>query len=226
MNRMPPRVSVDTDYIINEYLSGKSAKALAADIGHSRQVVYRVLRNAGIATRNRSESMYVRMSQTSPEERQRLSAAAHEAKRGYVNSPETRHKMALARNKRIGAFEHEFIVALTNAGIKTFSQQPFLAYNLDIGCGNVAVEIEVGHGSLIHLPKIRKRLVDCLESGMNLVYVSIASKDFVVPDACYKQVISLVEFCRRNPPETCQYWMVRGTGEIYATGSLYRNQLA
>lgn len=224
MKRMPPRVSVDTDYIISEYLSGKSVKALAADIGHSRQVVYRVLRNAGIATRNRSESMYVRMSQTSPEERQRLAAAAHEAKRGYVNSPETRHKMALARNKRVGVFEQEFIDALTNAGIETTPQQPFLAYNLDIGCGNVAVEIEVAHGTLIHSSKFRKRLVNCLEGGMSLIYVSIG-KNRIVTDACYKQVVSLVQSCRRNPPEYCQYWMVRGTGEIYATGSLYRNQL-
>lgn len=223
---MPPRVSVDTDYIISEYLSGKSIKALAADIGHSRQVVYRVLRNAGITPRNRSESMYVRMSQTSPEERQRLSAAAHEAKRGYVNSPETRHKMALARNKRVGVFEQEFIDALTNAGIETTPQQPFLAYNLDIGCGNVAVEIEVGHGNVVYQPKFHKRTMECLEGGMNLIYVAIPKKGLTITNACYEQVISLVKSCRRNPPERCQYWVVRCTGEIYATGSLYRDQLA
>lgn len=221
MKRMPPRVSVDTDYIISEYLSGKSVKALAADIGHSRQVVYRVLRNAGIATRNRSESMYVRMSQTSPEERQRLAAAAHEAKRGYVNSPETRHKMALARNKRVGAFEQEFIDALTNAGIETTPQQPFLAYNLDIGCGNVAVEIEVAHGNPLRVPKTFKRIMECLDAGMNMIYVAIPSKTSVIPDACYEQVISLVKECRRNPPTRCKYWMIRSTGEIYACGSSY-----
>ena len=70
MAKMPPRLSVDCDNIIREYLAGKSVKQLASDIGHSRQVIYRVLRNAGITPRNRSESMYTRMAQTSPEERQ------------------------------------------------------------------------------------------------------------------------------------------------------------
>ena len=221
MAKQPPRLSVDTDNIINEYISGKSVKQLAADIGHSRQVIYRVLRNAGIPARNRSESMYVRMAQTPPDERQRLAAAAHEAKRGYVNSAETKHKMTLTKTKRIGRFEPDFSRALTAAGIPIVSQQPFLAYNLDIGCGNVAVEIEVAHGNPLRVPKTFKRIMECLDAGMNMIYVAIPGKTSVIPDACYEQVISLVKECRMNPPIRCKYWMVRSTGEIYACGSSY-----
>ena len=220
------RTLVNADDIINKYTAGHSIKKLASDNGFSRQVIYRVLRENNIPIRNLSESMYVRMANTPPEERQRLASAAHEAKRGYVNSPETRHKMALAKNKRVGIFEDGFIKALTNAGIDTTPQQPFLAYNLDIGCGNVAVEIEVGHGVLIHTPKIRKRLVECLEAGMNMIYVSIPSRGSVIHGACYEQIISLVKLCRRYPPKTCQYWMIRSTGEVYATGRLYRDKLS
>jgi hypothetical protein len=221
MAKQPPRVFVDSDNLINEYLSGKSIKQLATDIGHSRQVVYRILRNAGITPRNRSEAMYVRMAQTSPEERQRLSEAAHEAKRGYVNSPETRHKMALAKNKRVGIFEDSFVNALSAADIPVLPQQPFLAYNLDIGCGNVAVEIEVAHGNPLRIAKTFKRIMDCLNAGMNMIYVSVPSKASIIPDLCYKQVVSLVKECRRNPPLRCKYWMIRSTGEIYASGTSY-----
>lgn len=216
-----PRTLVDTNNIINEYLAGKSVKKLATNNGCSRNVIYRVLRNAGIVPRNRSESMYVRMSQTSPDERQRLSAAAHEAKRGYINSPETRHKMALARNKRVGIFEDKFVSAISKAGIPVDPQQPFLAYNLDVGCGNIAVEIEVGHGNIITSPKFTKRIMECLHAGMNMIYVNVPRRDSVISDSCYQQVISIVQSCRSNPPIRCQYWMIRSTGEIYATGTYY-----
>ena len=217
MAKMPPRLSVDCDNIIREYLAGKSVKQLASDIGHSRQVIYRVLRNAGITPRNRSESMYTRMAQTSPEERQRLASNAYEAKRGYINSPETRHKMALAKNKRTGIFEAEFISRLRDAGIDVVPQEPFLAYNLDIGCGPVAVEIHTQTGSPLTGKHIHK-LMDCLHAGKNMVYVWIEPRRIKFSDSCYENVVSLVKRIRSNPPARCQYWVIRGTGELYASG--------
>ena len=218
MAKQPARLSVDCDNIINEYLSGKSVNQLASDIGHSRQVIYRVLRNAGITPRNRSESMFVRMAQTTPEERQRLSAAAHEAKRGYVNSPETRHKMALAKNKRTGIFEAEFIDRLTNAGITVIPQEPFLAYNLDIGCGCVAVEIHTQTASPLTGKHLQK-LMNCLHAGRSMIYVWIDPRRIKFSDSCYENVVALVQSVRMNPPSRCKYWVIRGTGETYATGS-------
>ena len=222
MKKQPARLSVDCDNIIKEYFAGKSVKQLASDIGHSRQVIYRVLRNAGITPRNRSESMYVRMSQTSEEERQRLSAAAHEAKRGYINSPETRHKMALAKNKRSGIFEAEFISRLTAAGVPVYPQEPLLAYNLDIGCGPVAVEIHTQTGSPLtgkHLVK----LMNCLDAGKNMIYVWIDPRRIKFSDSCYEKVIALVQSIRSNPPGRCKYWVIRGTGELYASGCFDMN---
>lgn len=216
-----PRFHVDTNNTIKEYLSGKSIKQLASDYGCSRQVIYRVLRQANITPRNRSEAMKIRMANTSCEERKRLSHAAHEAKKGYTNSPETRHKMALAKNKKVGVFENDFIREFDAAGIPTTPQQAFLAYNFDIGCGPVAVEIEVQHGKLFTSPKIMKRVMECIECGMNMVYVNIPSKNSVIPTACYEKVISLVKICRSDPSIRGQYWMVRSTGEIYAAGGRY-----
>lgn len=216
--RAPRRNDFDIDDLINRYLSGESCKSLANSFGFSRQVVYRVLRDAKITPRNRSQAMFVRMQQTPIEERKRLAHAANEAKRGLANTPEMLHKRAIAGKRFIGAFEHEFIEALEQSGIETYPQQPFLSYNLDIGCGNVAVEIHTQVASPVSKNFIKK-LVECVNSGMNMIYVWISPRHMNVTDACYNKVISLVQSCRANPPAITQYWVVRGTGEIYATGS-------
>lgn len=215
-----PRTFVDVNYIISEYHAGKSVKALADELNVSRNVIVQRLHSAGIQPRNRSQAMFLRMSQTSHEERQRLSAAAHEAKKGYANSEETLHKMASARCKRIGKFEQEFFNALTQAGIPVIRQEPFLRYNLDLGCGNIAVEIDTQGGIPLHKPHTLKRIVKCLHAGKNMLYVAIPPNAETVSNLCYEQVISIVKACRANPPIQSQYWVVRSTGKIYSTGSL------
>lgn len=214
-----PRFDINTNNVINEYLSGKSVKQLASDFGCSRQVIYRVLRNANIIPRNRSESMFLRMAQTSKEERQRLTSAAHQAKKGYINSPETRHKMALARNKRIGIFEADFINRLVASGINVTPQEPFLAYNLDIGCGNVAVEIHTQTCSPLSKNHIKK-LMECTKAGKAMVYVWLDPRCGRSPsDLCYNEVVSLVKLASSDPSFSGKYWVVRRTGEIYACGT-------
>ena len=163
--------------------------------------------------------MYVRMSNTSPDERKRLAQKANEAKRNTPNSAEMLHKRAIARKRFIGKFEEEFVNALRSAGIEVFPQQPFLSYNLDVGCGNIAVEIYTQGGIPTHKPRIMKRIVECLHAGMNMLYVAIPPAWESVPDVCYQQVISIVKECRLNPPVHCQYWVVRGTGKLHSTGS-------
>jgi hypothetical protein len=163
------------------------------------------------------------MSQTPPEERQRLAAAAHKAKRGYVNSDETKHKMALAKNKRSGVFESQFIMFLRLAGIPVIPQEPFLAYNLDIGCGDVAVEIHHQTASPLSTHYIKK-LMNCVNAGKSMVYVWInPQRPQIIAPECYTKVIALVKSLRMNPPARGQYWVIRCTGETYASGSFNRD---
>ena len=216
---MAYRRDVDIDYIVNEYLAGKSVKAISEELHIARHAIGLRLKNRGITPRNRSESMYNRMNQTPPEERKRLAEAANKAKRGKPNTPEMLHRRALAHKRFIGVFEQEFIDAISAAGIPVTPQLPFLSYNLDICCGNIAVEIDTQGGIPTHKPHTMKRIVECLHAGMNMLYVAIPAKATTIPDACYEKVISIVQECRRNPPARCQYWVVRSTGELYATGS-------
>ena len=211
------RISLDADNLISAYLSGKSIKALAAEYGFSRQVVYRVLRENNIQIRNRSAAMYNRMAHTSEDERKHLAHAANVAKRGKSNTPEMLHKRALAHARFIGKFEQEFIDALTSAGIPVIQQEPFLSYNFDIGCGNVSVEIHPQTASPL-TPKFIKKLVECVHSGRNMIYVWIP-RNAVPTEICYQNVIALVKSIRMNPPVNAQYWVIRSNGETYASGS-------
>lgn len=212
-----PRTNVNADDIIREYNSGKSVKALANQFGVSRNVIIQRLHSAGIQQRNRSEAMYLRMSQTSQEERKNLAKAANIAKRGSKNTPEMLHKRALAKKRFVGAFEQEFIDAISAAGIVTFPQEPFLSYNLDIGCGDIAVEIHTQCASPL-TTKFIKKVMNCVNSGKSMIYVWISPRNFVATPECYEKVIATIQEFRRNPPSRSQYWVIRGTGEIYAAG--------
>lgn len=213
-----PRTPINTDYIVSEYNSNKSVNALAKELNVSRNVILQRLHAKGIKQRNRSEAMLLRMSEMSCEERKHLVSAANNAKRGKPNTPEMLHKRALAGKRFIGKFEQEFYDALTNAGIPVIRQEPFLSYNLDLGCGNIAVEIHTQGGIPTNKPHTLKRIVECLHAGKNMLYVAIPPTTTTISDSCYQQVIAIVQACRTNPPIKCQYWVIRSTGKIYATG--------
>jgi hypothetical protein len=213
-----PRISLDVDYLVSEYNANKSVKALAQQFGVSRDVIKQRLNSVGIKPRNRSESMFVRMAQTPLEERKRLAHAANVAKRGSHNTFEMLQKRALAHKRFIGKHEQEFINAISNANIPVIPQEPFLSYNLDIGCGNIAVEIHTQCANPLTANYIKK-LMKGVKSGKNMLYVWISPRHDFVADDCYKNVISIIQSVRSNPPVNTKYWVIRGTGELYACGS-------
>lgn len=212
------RVRIDIDDLIRKYNSGKSVKALANEFGVSRCAIVKRLNDSGIKQRNRSESMFLRMSQTPPDQRKALALAANIAKRGRPNTPEMLHKRALAHKRFIGAFEQEFIDAITNAGIPNIPQEPFMSYNLDIGCGDIAVEVHTQKASPL-TAKFIKKIVDCVNAGKSMIYVWISPNNFTVSPACYDNVVTLINEFRSNPPSKSKYWVIRSTGELYASGS-------
>ena len=210
--------SLDTNNIIKEYLSGKSVLYLARQNHVCRQVIQRILTENNVAIRNRSQSMHTRMANTPLDERKRITHSANVAKRGSHNTPEMLHKRALAHQRRIGVFEQEFIDALSNAGMKVTPQEPFLSYNLDLGCGNIAVEIHTQIASPLSSHHVKK-LMNCVNAGKSMIYVWISPRHLIVDNACYDKVIALVQEFSRNPSPISQYWVVRSTGEVYAQGT-------
>src|SRR6266568_3349358 len=81
VNMSRERIPLEVSDLVKRYLGGESENALAKSLGVSRNVIERRLRETNIKRRGGSASMFLRMSQTSPEERSRLAFAAHEAVR-------------------------------------------------------------------------------------------------------------------------------------------------
>ena len=214
----PRRTDFDVDDLVERYLAGESVKKLAAAHGFSRQVVYRVLRDRGITPRNRSQAMYVRMASMSEDEKKRITHAAHVARSERGASASELANRAASRSRRIGKFEKEFIDLLDSRHIPTDPQEPFLSYNLDVGCGPIAVEVHTQCASPL-TSKCVKKLVDCLEAGKSMLYVWIRPGGCPSPE-CYEKVVSIVEEARRDPSPVSQYWVVRSTGEVYASGCI------
>src|ERR1022692_2215574 len=59
-------IAVASEALVARYLAGESEKALAEALGIDRIVIRNRLLKAGVQRRGRSESMYLRMSQTGP----------------------------------------------------------------------------------------------------------------------------------------------------------------
>ena len=112
----------------------------------------------------------------------------------------------------------EFIDAISSAGIPTVPQEPFMSYNLDIGCGDIAVEIHTQTASPL-TPKFLPKLMNCVNAGKSMLYVWIDPRKDIVLPICYENVVSIIQKFRSNPPARSKYWVIRGTGELYATGS-------
>lgn len=141
------RQDIPLEQIVSRIDAGMSVKAIAEELNTSRNVITRILNEAGIQQPNRSEAMFIRMSKTTGQERQQITRAAHDAVRGKSQSFDHRCKIAVARciNQTeyfFGPGEKEFKEILADRGIEAVGQFPCEIYNIDfLVMGNVAVEL-------------------------------------------------------------------------------------
>jgi hypothetical protein len=132
--------------------AGESVKAIAEALDMTRGSLALHLNDLGIRKRNRSEAMYLRMAQTSPEERSRLSEKAHQAVRELSKEffHEAAKKQALSKHKtrsKVGFGEPEFLQWVRDRRISGSPQVAESVYNIDILLPTLAVEI---HNNACH----------------------------------------------------------------------------
>lgn len=219
---------IDVPLAIEMFNSGKSVKAIADHFGCSRTVIQHRFRKAGITVRNRSEGMYARMAETSIEDRRKLVNGANNGMRNSSFQDRMRRLCLSAIGKQrslseVGILE-EF-VAEKLAFFDPIMQLAFGPYNIDIAIGSVAIEIHScsshPHSRINH----RQRLKNLLKAGYTVVYVK-PSKKTIINDAAINQLISVCEFARSNKAIRGKYWVIRGTGEGIAIGTLDGNDLS
>lgn len=214
--------SINTDNLIKAYIGGQSIKQLAIANNVSRQVIYRILRENNIAIRNRSESMFNRMAQTSFAEKQRLTHSANVARRSIKPSERENMLKAIAAEKllyKAGDGEKEIFDFLAAKGYKPIWQKAFKSYNFDIAVGNVAVEICICSTNPLRIAHNLKKLMECVKFGWNFIFVWISPKTKIFLQSAYDDVVSFIETCNANPTPIGQYRVIRGNGEFYTAGS-------
>jgi len=211
--------------VVARYVAGESEKALAAAYGVQRGTIRRYLLNAAVQPRGRSESMFVRMANTSPDERKRNALAAHNAVRGRSRSIEERCKGALTRQMRashVSPYETALRSYLADLGIECIPQQAVGPYNLDLGAEPVAVEVFGGgwHAYGSHAVRAPKRLNYLFDAGWNVIVVAVDPNRAPLTDGAAHEVAAFIEQSRRDPSFRRQYRVIRGNGQSSAAFGL------
>lgn len=215
------RVHIDVDELVRRYVAGESEKALAEAFGVGRTAVRLRLQKAGVERRNRSAAMSTRMSRTDPDERARLAAAAHEARRGQKESPELKLKRAAAREGKIDGnvspAEILLLEDLRGRDLDVIPQKAVGPYNIDVATGTVAVEILGGtwHRAKRHGERLRY----ILDAGWDVIYIWVDGIKFPLGPGAGDYVVSHLQFRERAPSEPRCYRVIRGTGEFLTGGS-------
>lgn len=216
-----PNTSIDVDDLVRRYIAGESEKALAELFGVSRTPIRRMLLNAGVEIRGRSAAMYQRMAATSPDERARLAAAAHDAVRGKPKTPDFLRARAAgverqgASHGNASAAEVGFGEMLRDAGRPVIHQKAIGPYNVDLAAGSVAVEILGGgwHRSKRHGERLRY----ILDGGWDVIYIWVGRR-FPLGSGAAQYVISHCEIRDGDPTAPRCYRVIRGGGEFLAGG--------
>ena len=213
----------DIDNLIRRYIAGESEKQLALIVGISRGCFRNQLLKHGVKPRGRSESMSERMRQSTPEERQRISAAAHDAVRGRKRSIEDLHARALSRQRTLSqASDAEFELAgmLKVYGVNFIQQLAVGPYNIDIAINETPIAVEVmGHGNKRMTKSVRgighaERIEYLFNAGWNVVIVAIDSlKNRLTPRAA-DYIFAFMQELSINPTAPRQYRVIRGNGEL------------
>lgn len=146
--------AVAADLHLNRNLS---VKAIAELLGKPRTTVVTALNRAGVRQRNRSESMFVRMSQTDEAERMRLTNKAHEACRGRKRPESEGKRLAESRMRtgRLSFIENVFADAFARLGVPVVPQYAHGPYNCDFALPASCIDIEIDPGCW-HKTKIKR----------------------------------------------------------------------
>jgi very-short-patch-repair endonuclease len=223
------RTEITVNEVVALYNAGMSEKAIEKKIGLSRPAIRNRLLKAGIKPRNRSESMYLRMSQTSPEERKRLASAAHDAVRGTSQTEEHRLKVAAGVERNcVNVSRTEIIVGemLAERGFTFTRQKAVGRYNVDIALHEVPIAVEIfgGHwhcyGS--HAARFRRRTDYILDQGWSVVCIWV-SRQHPLEVSAIEHIVSLAEMLRRGEPVERREQMILGNGESTTIGECQLN---
>lgn len=215
-------IKLNVDDIVRRYESGESEKSIADSFRVDRGVIRRRLISAGVTPRNCSSAMYVRMANTTAEERLRLTQAAHDAVRGKPKRPETLIKSAKTRERtraleRRSDIEGEFAMMLAAREIKFRRNAAVGPYNVDFAVDSHSVAVEIfgggwhAHGS--HADRFLKRTKYLMDRSWSVVVIWADRRRTPLSRGAVDELVAHMNARRANPSTGRQYRMLLGNGE-------------
>lgn len=226
------RVNIDLVTLRSMYEGGTSVKGLAKEFGVASSVIVSRLGEIEITPRNRSEAMYVRMGQTSTEERRRLTDAAHAAVRGVTQTEEHRCKIASTRETirfKISRAEDMFVEMLSEHGISCTQQKAFGRYNVDITLNEFPIIVEINGGGWhsfgAHAARYAKRTKYLLDCGMDVIIIWVDGINYPLESGATDYIVALSEKLGSQKPVRGHEHMIRGDGQSTSIGQRKFNDL-
>ncbi len=215
---------VNANDMIRRYVAGESEYALANSLHVARECIRRHLIHGGITPRGCSDAALVRASKMSPEARSAQAAAAHVAATGRRKPFEESCRIAQGRElhgNSISDNERFFRNLLTERGIETIPQKAIGPYNCDLGAFPVAVEIFGGHWHWYgyHARVTDKRFRYILNAGYHILVVADYGR-VPICEATADYAVTYIESMRSDPSARREYRVIRGAGELIASGSV------
>lgn len=214
-----PRVKLPIEQIGRLYLNGVSEKRIAELFNTNRQVIRRRLLHLGIRPRNRSESMYIRMSQTSKEERQRLTNSAHDAVRGSSKSlgSKIKHAKTIEKISLYGSPAEALLREwLYQRGISLIIPQRACGiYNIDLAIfESIAVELHGGHWHTCksHILREPKRVMYLLDQGWHVLTIWYNGISRPLTEGAADYIVAFFKELSCNKSMRRQYRVIWGNG--------------
>lgn len=220
---------VNPDEIVNLYLSGVSVNALSKKYPIGRRGIDSLLRKEGVKMRSQSESELIKWQNMTEEQKKRQVEKAHKAVKRLPDSHWDRVMRLNAKCKentlsKVGHLETEFIQQFKKLGFEPVSQKAVDRYNIDIAINTTAVEIHINGANPHNAVSYKRRIINLLKLGWNVIYVKITSDVFIEITA--NKIGRMIHLIESNPSSVCQYGMIRGTSEIVTSGCLDGNDLS
>lgn len=201
--------------IVSAHNSGIGLGGMTEKLGFNCPIkaTTKVLEKNGLKPRNRGEQQQARMDNSSPEQIAKLVNAANKAARGTVRRFESKAARAKTMegffNKR-SKYEPLVFNALIDHFPSAIPSKAVDVYNLDIGIGNVAVEVFGGSWSVSDRCRIAKyiqRTKKLGELGINTVFVIFAHKRDIIDT---EKLVESINILSGNPPSSSQYRVIWG----------------
>ena len=214
------RTQVNVGKIIQLFQDGVSVKAIAEQLHVDRNVIYKRMADVGLQPRTGSEANLIRFQNSTKEERQRITAAAHAAVCGSRRTEEDLCKRAqgVMRQACSNKWECAVQMGLTDVGLPTIPQYAIGKYNVDLLIAETPFAVEVFGGSWhaygSHVTRFRSRYEFIRDTGYSVFIIWCLTP--TIEPQIYHKIKSIVDrFCTGETVFREQY-VCRSDGNMTA----------